>query len=297
MSKQEDIEKALQAYGLNEKVVATVTKTAKGAMAKTVKVITVKKVTKRAPTKAEPVQAPPSLVVLTSCQVNDLITSYEQRFLEASGIDSSADLSVYPLPENDKLQVQTDKDRSDEHGEVGTPLWMVDEMLDRIDNHTWKDPNKTTEDLCSGLGTFTIRMLRKKYSCFADKSKFDVTRFLTRTHLFIELQPRSCFLAMYVFGTDIRLLIGDAAQKGHKTLANKNNGEVTPATTGLWVWSDVCKRWYDKSKELPLMFKKHMDKKGLTLQEKADSFAKEFNALRISIEKRQKKGGKHNGKK
>jgi len=214
----------------------------------------------------------PTTIFLTS--VEDI----EKKFLESTGLN--VDLSKYPLENDPNQQVITDKNKSDEHGEVFTPLWLVDDMLDRVDNKSWRDQSLTTEDLCAGYGQFTVRMLRKKYSLL--KNKFDLNRFLTETHLFIELQPNSCFHLLYTFGKDIRLLIGDASQK------SKLPDEVE---NGIWVWSDTCGKWYDRTTKVKALFDRY-NLEGKSVKENAAKFEKEFKSLLAMFEDRKKNHGK-----
>lgn len=172
------------------------------------------------------------------------IEEIEARFKEVSGLN--IDLAKFPLIKNPKFenaheykdyQVKTDKEKSDKHGEVFTPLWLVDEMLDWVDNRTWKDQDLTTEDLCAGLGQFTIRMLRKKYDLLEED--FNIDKFLGETHLFSEFQLESSYKLLYIFGKSIRLLIGDAGERG--SLPEE-------AEKGIWVFNG--KTWEDKTEEL-----------------------------------------------
>jgi hypothetical protein len=207
--------------------------------------------------------------------VEAMLQGIEQRFLECAEF-SGVDLSVYPLTEQAGLQVSTDKGRSDTHGEVFTPLWLVDKMLDRVDDRLWKDQDKTTEDLCAGRGQFTIRMMRKKYSLLGEG--FDLSSFLGDTHLFIELQPRSCFLLLYTFGSGIRLLMGDAAKKGLLDPAVKD---------GIWVWSDTCGKWLDGTSTVIELFEGIIHGGLRASQELADEFETKFVAdKKIELEDR-----------
>jgi hypothetical protein len=220
-----------------------------------------------------PIQKSPVTTVATEHKdeaspknVLSFIELIENRFIESTGLHK-VDLSQYPLMEDKKLQVITDKGKSDEHGEVFTPLWLVDDMLDRWDNKSWKDQSATTEDLCAGYGQFTIRMLRKKYSLIGEK--FKIKTFLTETHLFVELQPNSCFHLLYTFSTGIRLLIGDALKK--KELPDD-------AEKGIWVWSASDAKWSDHTKKVKELFNKH-NKKGSSVKNNAFNFEEEFKNM------------------
>ena len=134
------------------------------------------------------------------------VEEMEKRFLEVSGI--VCDLKKFPLDESDiKNNISIDKEKSDQYGEVFTPLWLVDKMILKAEEKLYTA--RTTLDLCAGWGQFTIRMIRalKNYD-----SKFDVGKWLKNNHTFIELQLESAYKLLYIFGIDINLLIGDALE-------------------------------------------------------------------------------------
>jgi len=199
--------------------------------------------------------------------VLNVIERLEERFKLSTGLN--IDLAQYPLNRNTNQQVPTDKGKSDMHGEVFTPLWLVDKMLDGIDNKVWGDQTKTTEDLCAGYGQFTIRILRKKYSVLGEK--FKINKFILETHSFVELQPSSCYRLLYTFGPKIRLLIGDASYK------SKLPDE---AEKGSWVWSEAKEKWYDKTEGVIALAKKcHNLGREVSMKDKAIAFETEFNKV------------------
>jgi len=141
------------------------------------------------------------------------IEDIEERFLDISGID--CDLSKFPLsPDDIKNNIKVDKEKSDQYGEVFTPLWLVDKMILKATVEKLHRSNSTL-DLCAGWGQFTIRMIRALANYDKD---FDVYKWLKENHTFIELQLESAYKLMHIFGLDINLLIGDALQieKVHK---------------------------------------------------------------------------------
>ena len=157
--------------------------------------------------------------------------------------------------------LKTDKEKSDKHGEVFTPESIVDKMLAQFSDKDWQVTELTTFDLCSGYGQFTVRMLRKRY----DLKVTDISRILSEYHLFAEIQPGSCFRLLYIFGSDIRLLIGDVTRMG----------ELPPeAERGIWVYSNG---WKEHTEMVVAMFNKY--NKG-TIAERAEAFEKKFNSLK-----------------
>ena len=134
------------------------------------------------------------------------VEDIEQRFLEVSGI--LCDLTKFPLAEKDiKKNISVNKEKSDQFGEVFTPLWLVDQMIFKAEESLYRA--KSTLDLCAGYGQFTIRMIRALYN---HDNNFDVGEWLKNNHTFIELQLESAYKLLYIFGIDINLLIGDALE-------------------------------------------------------------------------------------
>jgi hypothetical protein len=137
----------------------------------------------------------------------NIIEEMENRFLEISGIE--CDLSKFPLESNDiKNNIKVDKEKSDQYGEVFTPLWLVDKMILKATVEKLH-ASKSTLDLCAGYGQFTIRMIRALANYDKD---FDVYKWLRENHTFIELQLESAHSILYTFGIDINLFIGDACK-------------------------------------------------------------------------------------
>ena len=138
-----------------------------------------------------------------------IIENIEKRFLEVTGIEcnNGITLSKFPLEEGDCSKIENNKEKSDMHGEVFTPLWLVDKMILKASNSLMKA--KSTHDLCAGYGQFTVRMLRYLAN---NKDKFRPKIWLQKIHSFSEYQDSSVYKLLYIFGTGINLFIGDAKQ-------------------------------------------------------------------------------------
>ena len=175
-----------------------------------------------------------------------VVTLIETRFKEVAELDG--DLSIFPLNRENHLQVKTDKEKSDNFGEVFTPLWLVDSMLERISDFDWRNPDKMTLDLCAGYGQFTVRMIRKKFNLLG--SNFDISKFLQSypcdvrkkpaTHWFAELQLSSCYKLLYIYSTKINLAIGDA-----KELAS-----LPEDSRGIMVFNTTTKSWDNHTEQV-----------------------------------------------
>ena len=137
-----------------------------------------------------------------------ILQCIEQRFKDVANLDG--DFSLMPMPKEYHLQVTTNKEKSDSFGEVFTPIWLVDSMLERVSDYDWRNQNKITLDLCAGYGQFTVRMLRKKFSLMGNK--FDILKFLFDKHYFSELQLSSCYKLLHIYSCNINLFIGDSKE-------------------------------------------------------------------------------------
>lgn len=57
--------------------------------------------------------------------------------------------------------IERDQDRIDNTGEVFTPKWMVDKMLDDLPKEIWSDPDKIFLEPSCGDGNFLIEILHR----------------------------------------------------------------------------------------------------------------------------------------
>jgi hypothetical protein len=137
-----------------------------------------------------------------------ILETIEELFKDVANLEGN--LSLMPMPKEYHLQVKTDKAKSDTYGEVFTPLWLVDSMLERISDYDWRNNNKITLDLCAGYGQFSVRMMRKKFDLMG--SGFNIKKFLFENHYFAELQISSCYKLLHIFSPKINLFIGDSKE-------------------------------------------------------------------------------------
>lgn len=165
-----------------------------------------------------------------------ILEEIEARFKDVANLDG--DFSSMPMPKENRLQVLTNKEKSDTFGEVFTPIWLVDSMLERISDYEWRNPSKTTLDLCAGYGQFSVRMLRKKYDLMGND--FNIKKFLFKTHHFSELQLSSCYKLLHIFSPKINLFIGDS--KELKSLPEE--------CTGIWYFDKGWHNITDSVKEI-----------------------------------------------
>lgn len=145
---------------------------------------------------------------MSKTTIQSIVERFESRFKDVANLEG--DFSLMPMPKEYHLQVSTNKEKSDTFGEVFTPIWLVDSMLERVSDYDWRNENKITLDLCAGYGQFTIRMIRKKYQLMGEN--FNLKRFIQQTHYFSELQLSSCYKLLHIYHNNINLFIGDSKE-------------------------------------------------------------------------------------
>ena len=62
-----------------------------------------------------------------------------------------------------------DKEREKQTGSVWTPPEIIDKMIEKVDENTWKDPTKTFLDPTAGSGNILVRMLEKRLASGVSK--------------------------------------------------------------------------------------------------------------------------------
>ena len=194
------------------------------------------------------------------------ITNIEKRFLEIAGY--TCDLSNFPLYIEDCPQVKNDKDKSDLHGEVFTPLWFVDKKMILESPDNLKDA-KNTLDLCAGYGQFTVRMLRFLIN---NIENFDEKIWLKEIHSINEYQLSSACKLLYIFGTDINLFIGDAQQLP----------KLKDTDYGVLFYSEEVKKWFKITEDIKEIFMS-VNKYSKELE---DTFIEKLNKMEKVIKKK-----------
>lgn len=167
------------------------------------------------------------------------LETIESNFLKIA--DLNLDLSIFPIKQTNSTQVKTNKEKSKNHGEVFTPIWLVDKMIMKsLKNRQAKFPN-TFLDLCAGYGQFSVRWLRLLKKIYDKKNKeFNVEQILKEQIYFSELQLSSCYKLIQIFGVEnINLFIGDA------TCLNKLTEE---SYRGVYIFSKKKNKWINIDK-------------------------------------------------
>jgi hypothetical protein len=118
------------------------------------------------------------------------------------------------------------QDKKDKNGEVFTPKSLIDEMLDKIPAHVWKDPSKKWLDPANGIGNFPMVIFQKlveklpdkydgpngKYSGEEGKKKHILKNMLYMA----ELDPTNVKISRRIFGKDANICCANFLEQEDK---------------------------------------------------------------------------------
>jgi hypothetical protein len=98
--------------------------------------------------------------------------------------------------------VKVSKTEVKTHGEVMTPISLVEEMLDTLPYEVWSNPNLKWLDPCNGVGTFMSVVVERLMKGLAGSmpNEKDRYRHIMENMIYVaELQAKNMFLFMYAF--------------------------------------------------------------------------------------------------
>ena len=161
------------------------------------------------------------------------LTTIEKQFASHSSI--TQDLTQFPITEIEQHAIRTDNKNT--FGEVFTPPALVDKMI----LISKPEPFKYNLDLCSGMGNFTVRILRYFTNNFPN---FNLKHYLTNYHWFNEINPENVKVIIDIFGNKINLLVGPAEMI--KYMKHDKDGNWLYV---IWYWdgNDWVKDLYKQS--------------------------------------------------
>ena len=120
------------------------------------------------------------------------------------------------LKDKVKAKATHSKEKSDEHGEVFTPMWLIEQMCDALPKDLWTDENKTWLDPCSGKGNMPAVIVGRLMESLKDKIKDDRNRYrhiMKKMIYMCEFQEESCRTIEDIFNPNgdvkLNLYFGD----------------------------------------------------------------------------------------
>ena len=94
-----------------------------------------------------------------------------------------------------------------DNDEVFTTPHLIEEMLDKLEESVWSDPKKTWLDPCSGLGNFSVIILKRLMEGLKDwepDEEIRKTHILERMLFHVEMNPESVKKLQRVLNPDGR---------------------------------------------------------------------------------------------
>lgn len=153
-----------------------------------------------------------------------------------------------------------DPKNKEEFGEVPTPTSLINDMLNRLPQSVWKDPNKTWLDPATGIGSFQLlvydRLMRglESWQPISEKRHDHIIRNM----LFLcEINPTSVKQAKKYFGQNSNIIKGDFLKHDFSTtkfdiiLGNppfnegQNIEDISKRGSGNQIWIDFVEKSLD----------------------------------------------------
>jgi hypothetical protein len=111
-----------------------------------------------------------------------------------------------------KQRFNISKDVRYKYGEINTPFFLIEKMLDLIDPSEYTKPESKWLDIGTGCGYFSIGLFKRLHNglktVFPDKT--ERTNHIVRNMIYMsEIQPENCDLIRATFGTDCNVYDGD----------------------------------------------------------------------------------------
>ena len=126
---------------------------------------------------------------------------------------------IYDMSENDimdtiKQYLPIREKEKNENGEVFTPYELINEMLDKLPEEVWYDPDLKWLDPANGIGNFPMVIYGRLMVTLADidglKNKKNRHTHIIRNMLYmVELNPRNIEISRRIFGEDANIYCGD----------------------------------------------------------------------------------------
>lgn len=113
---------------------------------------------------------------------------------------------------NFKQNFNVDKEIRYKYGEINTPFFLVDKILDLIDECEFTMPNKKWLDIGSGSGYFSMMLYKRLFNGLENKIKNPQERskhIIENMIYMTEIRKENCDLLEYLFGENCNLFKGD----------------------------------------------------------------------------------------
>jgi len=118
------------------------------------------------------------------------------------------------------------QEKKDKHGEVFTPIELIEEMLDKLPSSVWKDPELKWLDPANGIGNFPMVVYKKLLEKLPDSYDGENGNYSTengkKKHIIenmlymVEIDPANVRISRRIFGTNANISCADFLEQQEK---------------------------------------------------------------------------------
>ena len=133
---------------------------------------------------------------------------------------------IYDMSENDimdtiKQYLPIREKEKNENGEVFTPYELINEMLDKLPDDVWFDPDLKWLDPANGIGNFPMVVYGRLMGTLEgidglENKKTRHTHIIRNMLYMVELNPRNIEISRRIFGEDANIYCGDFLEEKWK---------------------------------------------------------------------------------
>lgn len=132
---------------------------------------------------------------------------------------SIIEMSYTDLEETIKNYLPVRNEEKNKYGEVFTPITLINEMLDKLDNSVWSNPNLTWLDPANGIGNFPMVVFHRLNKGLEDVIENEQER---KSHIIknmlymVELNENNVKISQSIFGDNANIYCGSFLGVGWK---------------------------------------------------------------------------------
>jgi len=128
-------------------------------------------------------------------------------------------MDYYDIETEIITHLYTDIDTKNEYSEAFTPINLIEELLDKLDNEVWSNPNLKWLEPANGVGNFPMVVfdrLNKSLSNVILDEEERKTHIIKNMLYMVELNEENVKISQYIFGDDANIYCGSFLDDGWK---------------------------------------------------------------------------------
>ena len=129
------------------------------------------------------------------------------------------DMSDKDIEEKIEQYLSVREEEKNKHGEVFTPIGLIDEMLDKLPPSVWSNPDLKWLDPANGIGNFPMvayRRLMKGLEKWEPNNKKRSKHIIEKMLYMVEINPKNVKIAKKIFGSNANICCADFLSDSEK---------------------------------------------------------------------------------